>query len=100
MKTIKVGNGQQVEDVAIAEYGDAASCVLVCADNGLGLDDLLFPGQELLIRTPVPEVTENNIQLQQLIAREGISPNSGVSGTAPLLGYAMEDYFAEDYNEN
>ena len=98
MKTIKVGNGQQLEDIALVEYGDAAASVLICSDNTLGMDDLLYAGQELFVRTPAPEFSDNSMVTMRNLANEKITPNSGVNGVAPLTGYALEDYFLEDYN--
>lgn len=99
MIEITVGNGQQLEDIALREYGDALGNVIICTDNGLSLNDLLYAGQKLKIRTQMPEFTENNILIQRQIVAEQIFPNAGIFGTIPLSGYALEDYFAEDYNE-
>jgi hypothetical protein len=98
MKSIIVGNGQQIEDVAIQEYGCQEGVVVLLSDNGLGLDDLLYPGQVLKVRNVVPELTSNNRVKQVTIANERLEPNSGVVGEKPNEGYAAEDYFLEDYN--
>jgi hypothetical protein len=98
MTEIIVGNGQQVEDIAVEVYGDAgAGTVLLMEDNNLALDSLLFPGQVLKVRQSVPSLTENNIVLQRSINAENIEPNSGVSGDVLSSLYVDEDYVDDDY---
>ncbi|MCO5253354.1 MAG: LysM peptidoglycan-binding domain-containing protein [Bacteroidetes bacterium] len=97
MKEVTTGNGQQLEDIAIQEYGCEEGVITLLADNRLSMDDLLYPGQKLKVREEVPELTGNNRVMLMAIEREGVSPVSGIVGQIPDTHYAGEDYFGEDY---
>ena len=100
MSEYVVKYGQQLEDVALIAYGTMVGVAQLCRDNALDMDSLLYPGQILQIREFVPELTDNNRVMLEVITKEGIVPVSGVVGEKPNEGYAAEDYFGEDYNYN
>jgi hypothetical protein len=92
-KTIIAGDGQTLEDVALQHYGCYEGVFLLTEDNGLGIDDLLAPGQELLIREPAPTLNDFN----KLVIDAELVPNSDVPGQASDNNYVEDDYVDEDY---
>lgn len=100
MKTVIVNSGQTLEDISLQEYGCIDGVVTLLQDNGLGMDDDLYPGQPVLIRQPVPQFTDNNRDVAEYIAANGNSPNAGVtSSSAPYTGYVEIDYWIDNYSE-
>jgi hypothetical protein len=61
MRTITVVDRQNIIDVAVQEYGSAASAFELCLDNGLELDSILTPGQQLLIQGSYPASADGNV---------------------------------------
>lgn len=100
MKEYRVKDSQQLEDVALSVYGTIEAVPMLCSDNKLTMDDLLYADQILKVRSEVPVINRSNVAVQLAIAKEGIVPVSGVVGEKPNEGYAAEDYFGEDYNYN
>ncbi len=99
MKTILVEYGQTVEDLAIIHYGAVEGVIDIMADNDLGVDDLLYAGQPILIQDSIPELTDNNFETQRALILEGIIPMSSMGGETPSGLYVEEDYVDDDYTE-
>lgn len=92
MKSIKALEGQTIYDIAIKEYGCFEGVFVVCEDNGLSLVSELIPGQTILIREPVPELTDTNVQIASYFAVNKVGVNSG------LVTEREGDFMAGDFS--
>jgi hypothetical protein len=61
MRTITVQDRQNIVDIAIQEYGSAASVIDLCIDNNLELDVDLEPGMTLQIQDSYPESADGDV---------------------------------------
>jgi hypothetical protein len=98
MRHITVGNGQQLEDIALLAYGDVAmGSMLLMIDNNLSPNTVLFGGQVLKARLSAAGLPDNSSSIKQLLAAENIDPNSNIFGEVDQQLYVDEDYVDEDY---
>lgn len=94
---IKVEYGQTLEDIALKYYGALEGVIDLMADNNLGPDSLLYAGQELEIQDVIPDLTDNNFEVQRALQLADLTPHSGIGGETPDGLYVADDYMDEDY---
>lgn len=83
-KTIKTGIGQSLINIALQEYGCYEGFALVIEDNPAlvsGIDHVFAPNTELIIQTPVPELTSNNVQIAAELARRSVKISGNYTPT-------------------
>lgn len=95
MKVIKVGFGQTIEDLAIQEFGSISGIRFLLEDNSISLDDNLYPGQLINIRST--EITDQESQTVNFLKQNNIRPTAGFVGEKPELSYVEDDYVEEGY---
>lgn len=98
MNSIKVFEGQTIYDIVIQEYGCFEAIFLLLEDNSsLNIDSELTAGQSLNIRSEVPEITADNINVIQYFKTKNIKPNSGYKPEAIEGEFESDDFLDSDY---
>ena len=89
MKEITVLNNQSLFDISVQEYGTIEGVFEIAAANGLGVTDLLAPGQRLVI----PEINEDLIspEIIDYYNRNDIHPVTG-DYDLPLIIFERQNF--------
>lgn len=74
----KVLAGQSLYDFAIQVYGCPEGVFELLKDNDISIDQMLTAGQELNVKSVVPELNSRNKAIATVFKRENRKPNSGI----------------------
>jgi len=98
MISITVKDRQTLVDIAVQQYGSAASMIELCLDNSLEFDADLSPGSVLQIRDVVPnsgtEAVANYIRDNNIVIL-GISDDTIID----VLGTNNEEFIITNDND-
>ncbi len=88
MKTIKVQDGQNILDIALQYYGDAAAVVRVAQENNIAVTQVLTSGQLLKIGEPTNKVISQYFEDRKKVIN---------TDTQIILGDFNQD-FSQDFH--